>query len=400
MKKSSGLAPLVLKKREDKRLRAGHLWVYSNEIDTQKTPLSGFAAGEQVELQTSSGKAMGIAYVNSASLICARLVNRDISHPLNTSLLVHRIKIALSLRERIYEKPYYRLVYGEGDLLPGLVVDRFDDILVMQITTAGMEQVKLQIIEALEKVLKPQAIHIRNDSAIRQQEGLQQYTESHGEVPEYVDLWENDNPFRVSVMAGQKTGWFYDQRENRKRLFPYVKDCRVLDLCSYVGGWGIQSATRGASQVVAVDSSSAALDQLEENARINKVDDRVQTIQGDVFDVLKVLREEREHFDIVIVDPPAFIKRRKDYKAGAAAYQRINQMAMQVMSRDAILVSASCSYHMEIPALQRAVLQASRHVDRNLQLLERGRQGADHPVHPAIIETEYLKAIYCRVLPV
>ncbi len=396
---SDTLAPLRLKKHEERRLRAGHLWVYSNEVDTARTPLAAFAAGQPVLIEAANGKPLGTGYVNPHSLICARLVSRDPAHALGRSLLVHRINVALALRERLYDKPYYRLAHGEGDLLPGLVVDRYGDVLVVQFTTAGMEQARDAVVDALQKVLKPAGILLRNDSPIRALEGLHTYVEVIGAVPDQIDLEENGARFRVSVQAGQKTGWFYDQRENRARLARYVKGLRVLDLFSYVGGWGVQAACAGAREVICVDASQEALAQVAVNAELNGVQDRVRTHKGDAFDVLRELREAREHFDVVVLDPPAFIKRRKDAKAGIEAYQRINQQAMQVLAKDGILVSASCSYHLEAATLQQVVLAASRHLDRSVQILERGRQGADHPVHAAIPETEYLKALYCRVLP-
>lgn len=396
---STELAALRLKKHQERRLRAGHLWIYSNEIDTGHTPLSGFESGQPVRIEAANGKPLGTGYVNPHSLICARLVSRDPAHVLGKSLLVHRLNVALALRERLYAKPYYRLVHGEGDALPGLVVDRYGEVLVVQLTTAGMERARDAVIEALQKVIKPIAILLRNDSSIRALEGLGNYVEVIGELPEQIDLEENGLRFRVSAQSGQKTGWFYDQRENRARLLRYVKGMRVLDLFSYVGGWGIQAAAAGASEVLCVDASQDALTQVAVNAELNNVQARVRTQKGDAFDVLRELREAREHFDVIVLDPPAFIKRKKAAKAGVEAYQRINQQAMQVLSKDGILVSASCSYHLEASALQQVVLAASRHVDRSLQILERGRQSADHPMHPAIPETEYLKALYCRVLP-
>lgn len=393
------LAPLRLKKNEERRLRAGHLWVYSNEVDTARTPLTAFAPGQPVRIEAANGKPLGTGYVNPHSLICARLVSRDSGHVLDRSLLVHRLNVALSLRERLYARPYYRLVHGEGDALPGLIVDRYGDVLVVQLTTAGMEQVRDALIDALEKVLKPTGILLRNDSPVRALEGLHNYVEEIGRVPPQVDLEENGTHFRAHLQAGQKTGWFYDQRENRARLARYVNGLRVLDLFSYAGGWGVQMACAGAREVLCVDTSSEALAQVAVNAGLNGVEARVQTRRGDAFDVLRELREAREQFDVVVLDPPAFIKRKKDVKAGIEAYQRINQQAMQVLAKDGILVTASCSYHLEAGTLQQLVLAAARHLDRSVQILERGRQGPDHPTHAAIPETEYLKALYCRVLP-
>ncbi|MEW6728245.1 MAG: class I SAM-dependent rRNA methyltransferase [Pseudomonadota bacterium] len=393
------LAPLRLKKNEDRRLRAGHPWIYSNEVDTQATPLTGFAPGQQVVVVANNGKAMGLAYVNPHSLIAARMFGRG-EHLLDRSLIVHRLKIALSLRERLFPTPHYRLVHGEADGLPGLVVDRYGDVLVAQVTTAGMEAVREAIIEALVKVLRPTGILLRNDTPSRELEGLEKGIElAYGEVPEEVDLIENGATFRVRPWDGQKTGWFFDQADNRVRLARYVKGARVLDLFSYMGGWGVQALRHGASEAVCVDASALALTQARVNAGLNGVGEGLRTLEGDVFEVLRGLREERERFDVVVCDPPAFIKRRKDVEAGLAAYRRVNQLAMQVLARDGILISCSCSHHLQRDKLPELMWAAARHVDRSMQILEFGRQGVDHPVHPAIPETDYLKAVYTRILP-
>lgn len=392
--------PLRLKKNEERRLKAGHLWVYSNEVDTAVTPLHDLAAGQAVVIQAHNGKMLGTGYVNPRSLICARLISRDPSHPLSPSLLVHRLKVALGLRERLYPDPYYRLVYGEADGLPGLVVDRYGSICVAQITTAGMERLKPDILAALEKVVKPTAVLWRNDSAVRLLEGLELYLEpALGQVPDSVTLQENGLRFQAPLQGGQKTGWYYDQRDNRAHLGKYVRDRRVLDVFSYVGGWGIQAAIHGAREVVCVDSAAMALEHLGHNAELNGVGSRIATIQGDAFAVLRSLREAGERFDAVVVDPPAFVRRKKDLQQGMAAYRRLNEMAIQLLAKDAILVSCSCSHHLHREMLIQILLQSGRHLDRSLQILEHGHQAPDHPVHPAIPETEYLKAIFSRVLP-
>lgn len=394
------LAPLRLKKNEDRRLRAGHLWVFSNEVDVDNTPLTAFEPGQPVEIQDHRGATLGSGYVNPHSLICARLVSRDPALALNKSLLAHRFNVALSLRERLFDKPYYRLAFGDSDGLPGLVVDRFGDVLVAQITTAGMERCKDDIIAALQQVLKPAAIVLRNDSASRAVEGLESYVETAlGAIPETVELEENGVRFTAPLLTGQKTGWFYDHRMNRARMQHYVQGKRVLDVFSYIGGWGVQAAAAGANEVLCVDSSEAALQHIHHNATLNGVAEHVKTLQGDAFEALKSLRAEREKFDVVILDPPAFIKRKKDLRAGLEAYQRLNQQAMQVLAKDGILISCSCSFHLPRAELSNAMLTASRHIDRSLQILEQGHQGPDHPVHPAIPETDYLKAFIARVLP-
>ncbi|MEW6646458.1 MAG: class I SAM-dependent rRNA methyltransferase [Pseudomonadota bacterium] len=391
------LAPLLLKKNEERRLRQGHLWVYSNEVNVERTPLTAFTPGQPVQIIASDGKPLGAGYVNPHSLICARLVSRDPAQMLDRSLLVHRLNVALALRERLYAEPYYRLVYGESDQLPGLVVDRFGDVLSVQITTAGMEVLKEDVVAALDKVVKPRAILLRNDSAARAPEGLDSYvTTALGEAPDMVEVVENGVRYAAPLLTGQKTGWFYDHRDNRARMQRYVRGGRVLDVFSYIGGWGIAAAVAGAAQVTCVDASGPALDQVQRNAELNGVADRVDAIEGDAFEALKALRADKERFDVVIVDPPAFIKRKKDAKEGIQAYRRINQAALQLLGKDGILVAASCSFHLQREVFLDLLHQSARHLDRQLQILEQGHQGPDHPVHPAIAETEYIKCFTAR----
>jgi 23S rRNA (cytosine1962-C5)-methyltransferase len=393
-------SPLRLKPNQDRRLRAGHLWVYSNEVDVERTPLKGLEPGQPVSIENAHGKFLGHGYANPNSLICARLVSRDREHALDQSLLVHRLKIALALRERYYAQPYYRLVFGEADGLPGLVVDRYGDHLVVQLTTAGMEAQREALLAALHKVLSPASVLLRNDSSIRELEGLDRYIEvAAGEVPEWLPVQEGGARFEVSSMEGQKTGWFFDQAANRDLLMPQVKDRKVLDVCSYVGAWGVRAALAGASAVTCVDASRQALQQVQSNATLNGVEGKVQAVRGDAFDVLRQLKADGEKYDVVVLDPPAFIKRRKDMKEGTLAYRRLNEAAIALLSRDGLLVTASCSFHMDRDSFLRTVQAAGRHADRHLQLLQVGQQSPDHPVHPAIPETAYLKAFYLRVLP-
>jgi 23S rRNA (cytosine1962-C5)-methyltransferase len=391
------LQPLILRKNEDRRLRAGHLWVFSNEVDIGRTPLKLFQPGDLVEIQSASGHAIGSGYVNPNSLIAARILSRDPQHLPDRSLLVHRLNIALSLRERLYPRPFYRAVFGESDGLPGLVVDRYDDVLVAQITTAGMERLKADIVAALEKVLKPATIVFRNDVGVRELEGLPLYVETAlGTAPATVQIEEHGLKFEAPLEGGQKTGWFFDQHDNRARLLRYVKGKRVLDVCSYVGAWAVQAAVHGASETVAVDSSAAALEWVQKNAAANGV--AVGTRQQDAFDALRDLRQAGEKFGVIVLDPPAFVKRRKDLAAGKEAYRRLNQLAMQLLDRDGMLISCSCSHHMSGEDLLGAIQSAARHLGRDAQILEQGMQAPDHPIHPAIPETAYLKAFYVRVV--
>jgi 23S rRNA (cytosine1962-C5)-methyltransferase len=391
---------LYLKRGEDARLRAGHLWVFSNEVDVARSPLTAFEPGEACAIVDHHGKPIGIGYVNPHSLIAARLVARGLDHPLDRSLIVHRLNVALSLRQRLYDAPYYRLAFGESDGLPGLTLDRFDDVIVGQITTAGMERIKDTITDAVARVLKPRQIWWKNDASIRALEHLPGYADlGYGEPGPPPTVREGGLEFAIDPVGGQKTGWFYDQRENRAQLARFVGGKRVLDVFSYLGAWGLRAAASGAGEVVCVDASAAAVEAIGRNAERNALAERVRAVRADAFEHLKALREARERFDVVILDPPAFVKRKKDLAEGRLAYRRLNELGMQVLAKDGILVTCSCSHHMPRSALLETVQQASRHLDRQAQALIQLQQAPDHPVHPAIPETDYLKGFVCRILP-
>ena len=395
------LPALRLKRNEDRRLHAGHLWIFSNEVDTQQTPLPKFKAGELVRVLAHNDRALGLAYVNPQSLISARMLGTW-KIP-DAAWLAARIRTALALRERLYATPYYRLVYGESDGLPGLVVDRYGSACVVQIGTAGMEKLKPQIQQALEQVLRCEALLFKNDGSTREMEGLPSYVEAaKGKFDEMSLVVEDGLEFQAPLVEGQKTGWFFDQAANRRALSKYVrKGARVLDMFSYVGAWGVRAAHSGAAEVLCVDSSAAALELAQSNAERNRVNGReggkLTTLKGDAFDVLEDLAKKRARFDLVVVDPPAFAKRKKDVPKALAAYKRLNQLALQLIADDGILVSCSCSYHVSAEELQDAIAKAARSADRHLQILEVGGQAPDHPVHPAIPETRYLKTYFCRV---
>jgi len=390
---------LYLKKREDKRLRAGHLWVYSNEIDTNRSPLKSFRAGQCVTVCSHEGKPLGSAYVNPHSLIAARLFDERKSVSLDQAFFEQRLKDALTLRELAFDKPYYRLCFSEGDYLPGLIIDRYDDCFVLQINTVGMQAAQEPLIAAIESLFNPKQIVLRNDSGSRTLEGLEKVVQIiKGDENEPVYVEENGARFQVDVINGQKTGWFYDQRINRQNTQQWVKNKIVLDVFSYTGSWAIPAAMAGASQVTAIDASAPALDALKNNAEANQVSGAIDTICGDAFVAMQALKDADKSFDIVLIDPPAFIKRKKDLKEGLQAYTRANRMAMSLVKPGGLLISSSCSYHMSQFSLQNSLLKASRKIHRKLQILGYGYQGPDHPIHPAIEETSYLKTIFSRVL--
>jgi len=389
---------LYLRKGAERRLRAGHLWVYSNEVDIKRSPLTNFEAGVQAELRASNDKPLGTVFVNPHALICGRLISRDPTHGMTPQRLTQRMEIALELRQRLFSKPFYRWVFGDSDGLSGLVIDRFGDTVVVQISSAGMEQMKDSIVRAIQRLTQASSIVLKNDGKMRKVEGLESYVEqAHGNVAEMLQLEENGVKFEVPLAGGQKTGWFYDHRMNRARLQAYAPGKRVLDVFSYVGGWGIQAASAGATSVTCIDSSASAIESVHHNARLNGLTN-VDTIEGDAFDALKALADEKQKFDIVVLDPPALIPRRRDQKAGEQAYARLNQLGLRLLERDGLLVSASCSMHLSQEKLVDIIRGSGRKIDRFVQLLEQGHQAPDHPIIPGIAETDYIKSCFVRSL--
>jgi 23S rRNA (cytosine1962-C5)-methyltransferase len=399
MNSSVALPALKLKRNEERRLRAGHLWIYSNEVDTRATPLAGFKAGEAVELRSHRDEFLGYATVNPQALLCARLLSRDSALPVGAGLFERRLRDALALRARLYATPHYRLVFGESDGLPGLVLDRYGDVVVGQTATAGMDVLMPMIESAVREQLQPQALVWKNNGSARDLEKLPREVRcAFGKEPVELEVIEQGLKFRVPLAHAQKTGWFYDQAFNRRLLAGLMPaKARVLDVCSYAGAWAITALAAGAREAVCVDASESALDCAQSNAQLNG--HPVGAYQGDAFDVLEQLHQSGERFDVVVLDPPAFIKRRKDAPKGQAAYKKLNQLAMRLMTPDALLVSCSCSFHLSSDELVSLIQAAGRHEQRWVQLLAVGGQSPDHPVHPAIPETRYLKAHFARVTP-
>jgi 23S rRNA (cytosine1962-C5)-methyltransferase len=403
--RSTSLPPLVLKRHEDTRIRAGHCWVFSNEVDTARTPLSAIEPGAAVQVLDSRERFLGHALCNPHALICARVMSRVEEEPIGAQLLSRRLRAALALRERYVGGAHYRLVYGESDDLPGLVLDRYGDVLVGQIATLAMDQRRSQIELALRETLGSTRLVWKNDGNARDLESLpREVIATDGTLPETLDVLESGLRFQVPLAEGQKTGWFYDQWANRQQLRSLLRAqqhpqhnraARVLDVCSYAGGWAVSALAAGAVSALCVDSSATALDWAQRNARANGKDLAVQ--RGDAFDVLAALGKAGERFDVLIVDPPAFVKRRKDLPQGMAAYRKLNQLALQVAAEDALLVSCSCSWHLPAEALPELLQSAAQHAGRALRIIASGGQSPDHPVHPAMPETRYLKAVFGHV---
>lgn len=387
---------LKLQAKADKRVRLGHNWIFSNEVAIDKTPLGAFTPGELARVVDAGRNPVGLAYVNPNALICARILTRDVRASIDAAWFRARIVRALALRDRIYSAPFYRAIYGESDGLPGFVVDRYGDVCVAQLNTAGALALREPFVTALTEAIAPKGLLLRNAGSVRALEGIEPLDQALGDVPERIDVVEGDMRIAAPLRAGQKTGYFFDQRDNRARLRRYVRPGdRVLDVFSYVGAWAISALHAGAASVTCIDQSESALQYADENAAA--IGGKIDGLAGDALEILHGLHGEKRRYDLVILDPPALIKRRKDAAAGERHYERLQEAGLRLVREDGFLVTSSCSYHLAPERLQRAVHDAARTVGRRAQILERTGHGPDHPVHPAMPETEYLKALFLRV---
>ncbi len=386
---------LRLKPGQGRRLRAGSPWVFSNEIAMlpeyrQMTP------GGLVWLEGDDGARLGTFMFNPHSLIAARLLDRDPAVAIDVDWLRTRLREAIALRERVCDTRFYRLAHAEADRLPGLVIDRYDDVAVVQANTAGMDRLMPLIVEALTELLPLRSVVARNDSATRRLEGLSEDVALLFGEDSRAEVLESGVRFPVDLLEGQKTGWFFDQRPNRDRVAALADGARVLDVFSHVGAFGLRCAVAGAREVTLVDSSAPALAQAEQAAVLNGVAERVSVRRGDAFDVMGELAGER--FDIVVCDPPAFARSRKDAEAGLRAYGRMARLAAPLVAPGGFLLVASCSYHAPLEAWSAQIAFGLYRARREGRIVYTGGAGPDHPVHPHLPETAYLKAQLIQVL--
>ena len=376
-----------------KRAELGHPWIYANEVRMDETARA-LTRGTLVTLRRADDSALGVAMFNPHCLLAARLLDRDAGRPIDGRFLGRRLDRALRLRERLYDQPYYRLVHAEADGLPGLVVDRYGAVLVVQSNAAGMARLEPLVLDALAALLKPQVIVLRNDSPVRAQEGLTPETRvALGEVGGPVRVCENSAVFPIDPLAGQKTGWFFDQRDNRFFVAGLAGGGRVLDLYCYSGGFAVQAARAGAASVLGIDRSESALALAAEAATLNQVDAICSFRRADVFGELARLADAGERFDIVIADPPAFAKSRKEAPAALRGYRKLARLAALLTARGGILFLASCSYNVEAGDFAEAVRRGLADAGRSFRILRNAGAGPDHPVHSSLPETAYLKSM-------
>jgi 23S rRNA (cytosine1962-C5)-methyltransferase len=381
---------ITIKPREGRKARLGSPWIFSNEI-VMDAAAKALPPGALVHVKHDDGQDAGTGYFNSKSLIAVRLLARENGAAIDATFFTGRLKRALALRDMLYAKPFYRLAHAEGDGLPGLTIDRFGDVVVVQVTTAGMEALLTPLKMALETVLAPASIILRNDTSARALEGLESYVRAEKGEMGRIAVEENGARYFADLGQGQKTGWYYDQRDNRAFIAGLAKGKSVLDAYSYTGGFGILAAKMGATETVCLDSSAPALTLAEESAAANKIS--LSAVKADVFEELERLAAQKEVFDIVVADPPPFVKSKKDLEPGAKAYRKLARLAAAVTKPGGTLLLASCSHNIPTDRFAAECAAGIMRGGRKASLIRSAGASPDHPVHPMLPESAYLKSL-------
>ena len=388
------LAVVTLKKGEGRLLKAGGMWVFDNEI---ASIMGSFLNGDIVLVRDFDGYPLGKGFINTNSKITVRLLTRDENRKIDSKFWEDRVRDAWEYRKKVTETGCCRLIFGEADFFPGLVVDKFSDVLVVQSLALGIDRWKEEILELLKKVLEEDGIEIRgvyerSDVKVRRQEGMELYKGFIGpEFPTLVEITENGVKYQVDVKDGQKTGFFLDQKYNRLAIQKLCRDARVLDCFTHTGSFALNAGFAGAREVTGVDASQLAVDQASANARLNHLEDRVRFICEDVFELLPRLEEEGEQYDVVILDPPAFTKSRSSVKNAVKGYREINLRAMKLVKDGGFLATCSCSHFMTYELFTKTIAQAARSAHRRLRQVEYRTQAPDHPILWSADESYYLK---------
>jgi 23S rRNA (cytosine1962-C5)-methyltransferase len=386
---------ITLRKNAERRIRSGHLWVFSNEV--AQPAVSQLEPGSIHEICDAAGEFLGMGYANPSSLITARILSRKKTQ-IDEDFLRERIESALELRKRLFPGgDHYRLVYGESDGLPGLIVDRYGAYLAVQSLTAGMDALLDGVVASLVEIMTPEGVFVRNDSPTRTLEGIPlEKGLAYGTIPPLVSINSGELSFQVDIQNGQKTGFFLDQESNRGLMSRYVyPGAVVLDLFCYTGAWGIHALHAGASEVTGVDSSRGALWLAQSNAELNKFGDRFIPVRDSVIEFLKKAHAE---WDLIILDPPAFIKSRSHIQEGRKGYIDANRRALVKLKQGGILVTCSCSHHLDALSLEEILVTAARQSGKSMRILDVRGQGPDHPILLSMPETRYLKVIAAQAM--
>lgn len=388
---------LRLRPNEGRRLAAGSPWVFSNEI-AMRPECRAWEPGGVVRLDGEHGTGLGAFMFNPHSLIAARLLDHDPDATIGGAWMQTRLSDAVALRAKLTDTPFHRLVHAEADRLPGLIIDRYDDVFVVQANSAGMDRLLPEIADALAALLPVRAVVARNDSSARRQENLPETVALLRGTDTSAIVQEGAARFPIDAMSGQKTGFFFDQRGHRDRVAALADGARVLDVCCHIGAFGLRCAAAGASHVTLVDSSAPALEHARQAAELTGVADRVTYRRADAFEALEALRDGGTRFDIVVCDPPAFAKSKKDSAAGLRAYGRLARLAAAVVAPGGFLFTASCSHHAPVADWSAQIAWGLHRARREGQILHSGGAGPDHPVHPHLPESAYLKTQLLRLV--
>ncbi len=376
----------------DRRLRVGHPWVFSNELDWS-ADMRRLPPGVVVRLEAAGGRPEGTFMFNPRSLIAARRLSRDSEAAIDRDFVAARLERSGALRARLFASPFHRLCHAEGDGLPGLVIDRYGEVLVVSHNTAGMAALEADILAALTGLYRPVAVVARDDSQARALEGLpERVALAAGALPERVRVEEGGVTFPVDPLGGQKTGWFYDQRFNRDAVAALARGARVLDAYCHTGAFGLRCAAEGAAHVTLADRSEPALSLAAETARTNGLAERVVIQRAEAFGLFERLAGEGARFDLVVCDPPAFAKSRKDHGPALKGYEKLARLAATVVAPGGFLFLASCSHHVSAEEFATCAARGLARAGREGRVLRSAGAGPDHPVHPHLPESAYLKS--------
>ncbi|MBK5654387.1 MAG: class I SAM-dependent rRNA methyltransferase [Rhizobium sp.] len=389
------MARIILKKGEEKRIQMGHPWIFDNEV---KSIEGSFEGADIVDIHDFKERFIGRGYINPKSKILVRLLTRH-QEEINRDFFKKRIMDAWEYRKKVCDTESCRVIFGEADFIPALIVDKFGDYLSIQTLSLGIEKYKDIIIELLNEIIEPKGIYERNDVQVREKEGLEQKKGFiKGPFDTTVQITENDIKMWVDIENGQKTGYFLDQKENRAALKPFVKNARVLDTFTHTGGFALHAAQYGAAEVTAVDISEHAIDFVMKNARLNHLEDKVKGVVGNVFDVLKEYQVNGEKFDVVILDPPAFCKSKSALEGAYRGYKEINLRGMKILKPGGFLITCSCSHYMYPEIFMQMLQEAAIDARKILRQIEFRTQSKDHPVLFGSDESLYLKCAIMQVI--
>lgn len=385
---------ITLKPHEEDRLLYGHPWVFNNEIDRIDGDIQ---SGSIAYVYSSKNKFIGKGFLNTSSKIFVRLLSRNEDDVIDESFFYRIIQRANQTRIDLGYKNSYRVLFGEADGIPGLIVDKYGDYLVIQILSLGIDLRKAMFVNILNQLLKPKGIYERSDAPVRKKEGLNLFSGViFGIVPDEIKILENEILMSIDLKHGQKTGSFLDQQDNHKAIQPYVKNKNVLDCFSHIGGFGLHAAYYGADNVTCVDISKKAVEQINLNAKLNGLN-QVKALEADVFELLRTYQTDHQKFDVIVLDPPAFAKKNEDIKKAYQGYKDINLQALKLINPDGYLITCSCSHYMSPSLFLEMLMDASKDAQRITQMIEFRIQSKDHPALLGSDESLYLKCVILKV---